>query len=90
MRRLGAWIGGVLGGIAAYRWLRGRPGPDAAAEPSAQPAPSDPTSDPDERAEELRAKLAEKRDLPPPEDADARRRLVHEQARAALEEMRGE
>jgi hypothetical protein len=48
--------------------------------------------------QELRAKLAEARSEPEPEpepsagpdDPDARRRDVHEQARTALDEMRGD
>jgi hypothetical protein len=71
-----AWLAGGAGGVAAYRTLRRRrPEPVAVA---------------DTRADELRAKLAETRETPAPEDADARRRTVHEQARAALDEMRGE
>ena len=41
MKRFLAWIGGALGGIAAYRWLRGRP--PVAAEPS--PEESDDRAD---------------------------------------------
>ena len=92
MRRLTAWIGGVAGGIAAYRFWR-RHG-QAAAEPSTA-APE--TVPPDERAEELREKLAESRagDEPspaepgePPEAVEERRQHVHEEGRAALDEMK--
>jgi hypothetical protein len=78
----------VAGGIAAYRAFRRRP---------ARPTGPDP-------AEELKAKLAEARaaaddreafeagETPVDEAADpeARRRAVHEQARAAIDEMRSE
>ena len=99
MRRLSAWIGGALGGIAAYRWLRGRPRPEGPADPSAQPSPSDPTIDADERAEELRAKLAENResDEPspvepgePPQEVEERRQRVHDEGRAALDQMKSD
>ena len=89
MRRLSAWLAGGAAGIAAYRLtkrLRTR-----APEP---PAEADP------RAEELRARLAETKDAEPepeqipepeePQDVDARRRGVHEHARAAIDEMRGD
>jgi hypothetical protein len=99
MRRLVGWFGGALGGITAYRLLRRRP--------QASPA------EPDDRADELRAKLAESRaaepvveepvvEEPAPEpEAEAapepeppapeeRRRQVHEEGRAALDEMRPE
>ncbi|HEY3551901.1 MAG TPA: hypothetical protein VGK69_12690 [Gaiellaceae bacterium] len=96
MRRLTAWIGGGLGGITAYRLLRRRP--PVAPEPEA----------PDERADELRAKLAESRTTEPvpepvaeedpveaaveaepePESPDDRRRRVHEEGRAALDDMK--
>ena len=64
MRRLTAWIGGALGGIAAYRLLRRRPQPAA---PERAPA------EPHERADELRSKLAESREaeataVPTPEE----------------------
>ena len=86
MRRLYAWLAGAGGGLAAYRVLtRRRPKPAVAAEPGADP-----------RAGELRARLAEARveveeepvEAAPPLDPDARRRLVHEQGQAALDEMR--
>ena len=85
MRRLVGWIGGAVGGLTAYRLLRRRP----------QVA----TDGPDARADELRAKLAESRadepvaDEPPEPEAespDERRRRVHEEGRAALDEMRPE
>ena len=87
MRRLFTWVAGAAGGLAAYRALtRRRPAPEVA------PEAEDP-------AEELRLKLARAResgetpveaDEPEEADADARRRSVHEQARAALDEMRDE
>jgi hypothetical protein len=91
MRRLFAWLAGTVGGVAAYRALRRRP---AGPQPQAEPA------------EALRAKLAEARaagddreefeagetpvDAAPDPDPTARRRSVHEQARAAIDEMRGD
>jgi hypothetical protein len=90
MKRLYAWLAGVAGGMAAYRAFRRRP-------EAPEPAGADP-------AEELKAKLAEARaaaddreefeagETPIDEaaDPDARRRAVHDQARAAIDEMRGE
>ena len=82
MRRLTAWLAGAAGGLAAYRALaRRRP---VAAE-----------TEPDERADELRERLARSREASPgpepePEGPDARRRSVHDRARAAIDEMRGE
>jgi hypothetical protein len=84
MRRLYAWLAGAAGGLAAYRaFRRRRPEPESLAEEG-----------PDPRADELRARLAEAREgeeepaaEPEPLDPDARRRLVHEQGRAALDEM---
>jgi hypothetical protein len=100
MRRLTAWIGGAVGGITAYRFFRRRPA--ASPGPSPEPAPEAP----DERADELRAKLAESRTADPvpeespseveiedaqePESPDERRRRVHEEGRAALDEMKPE
>ena len=99
MRRLTAWIGGAASGIAAYRFLR-RQRATVPAEPEAAPVP-------DERAEELRAKLAETRVAEPvvedppaepvaeeeplePESPEDRRQRVHEEGRAALDEMKPE
>jgi hypothetical protein len=89
VRRLTAWLGGALGGIAAYKWFRGRP----------EVAPESASAEPDERAEELRAKLAENRasDEPspaepdePPEAVEERRQRVHEEGRARLDEMKSD
>jgi hypothetical protein len=89
VRRLTAWLGGALGGIAAYKWFRGRP----------EVEPESASAEPDERAEELRAKLAENRasDEPspaepdePPEAVEERRQRVHEEGRARLDEMKSD
>ena len=75
------------------------PRDDAAAVPVvAEPTPPEPSPvEPDDRAEELRAKLAESRvDEPVPEEEpavepespDERRQRVHEEGRAALDEMK--
>ena len=65
MRRLTAWIGGIASGVIAYRFWR-RHQQQAASEPyPEQPTPAEP----DDRADELRAKLAESRgadDAPEP------------------------
>jgi len=96
MRRLVKWIGGAVGGIAAYRFVRRQ-------EASLQAAPEVVVDEPDARADELRAKLAESRaaepvtedeaaaeeeePVPDPESPEDRRRRVHEEGRAALDEM---
>jgi len=87
VRRLLTWLAGVAGGLAAYRALARRRRPAAEAAPEA-----------DARVEELREKLAQARapeeePPPPPEhvepaDPAERRRAVHEQGKAALDEMR--
>jgi hypothetical protein len=84
MRRLYAWLAGAAGALAAYRALTHRR--------RALAAPAEHAADP--RAAELAARLAETRDgdaepaaEPEPLDPEARRRLVHEQGRAALDEM---
>jgi hypothetical protein len=88
----------VLGGIAAYRWLRGRP--QVAAEPSPEPD----LTTADARAAKLRAKLEETRAAEPvaeepssepvaeeePESPEDRRRRVHEEGRAALDDMKSD
>ena len=92
MRTRTAWLAGAAGAaVAVYRKLR----PASAAAPVA-------TDDP--RAEELRRKLEESRtvadeqheEAASPEtpvdeaDVESRRAAVHERARAATDEMRGE
>lgn len=87
MKRLADWIGGAVWGVVTYRlWKRWRR-PEVAAAPAAES---------DDRAEELRAKLAESRAgeepvaAEPPESDDSveeRRRRVHEEGRAAIDRM---
>ena len=80
-------MAGIVGALLVRRRRAGTvaaPGPDPAAElrrklaatraPEAPPTPPKPPTAPE----------------PPPVDADARRRDVHAQARAAIDEMRGE
>jgi hypothetical protein len=103
VRRLVGWISGVLGGITAYRLLRRRP--EGIAETAPETVPGD-------RADELRARLAEARAAEPvadetpaaaavveepepdpepePESPDERRQRVHEEGRAALDDMKSE
>ena len=92
MRRLIKWIGGTAGGIAAYRFVRRQ-------EASLQPSPETAPAEQDVRAEELRDKLAESRAVEPvieeepaaePESPEERRGRVHEEGRAALDDMRSE
>lgn len=80
MKRVFTWVAGAAGGMAAYR---------AATRRKAEPLPvAEPELDP---AGELRAKLAETRaEEREPEGPDDRRRAVHDQARAAIDEMHGE
>jgi hypothetical protein len=90
MRARTAWLAGAAGAaIAVYRKLR----------PSPPPAPIE-----DPRADELRQKLEESRtvveeqheEAASPEtpvdeaDVESRRAAVHERARAATDEMRGD
>ena len=92
MRRFVDWIAGVFGAIVAYRlWKRWRQ-----PAPATTPATAPPADEPDDRAEELRAKLAETRandDPAPSEPAETqasvedRRHQVHEEGRAAIDRM---
>jgi hypothetical protein len=84
----------VAGGVVAYRFWKRRP-PEAAEDPSAMPT----ADEPDERVDELRAKLAESResDEPSPvepgepeEAVEERRQRVHDEGRAALDEMKSD
>ena len=100
MRRLTAWIGGVAGGITTYRWLRRRS--QAAAGPTPEAPPPDPDGRADELREKLAESraaepvaeeappepVAEEEPAPGPESPEERRRLVHEEGRAALDEMK--
>jgi hypothetical protein len=67
-----------------------------ASEPGFEPTPAPETTESDERAEELRAKLAENRvedepePEPEPESPEDRRRRVHEEGRAALDDMKSD
>lgn len=80
MKRLFGWLAGAVGAGAAYRALRRRPDVGV---PEADPAQA------------LRAKLAETKAVEPepepevPESVDERRRSVHDEARAAIDELRG-
>ncbi len=93
MKRPLAWLAGALGLAGAYRALKHR----------AEPAPAPVEAGPDPRAEALRQRLEEAKPLveereqerfeageQPVDEADpeARRRDVHERARAAIDEMR--
>jgi hypothetical protein len=87
VKRIAAWLAGATGAAIGYRWLRRE------REPASEVAPGG-----DERADELRAKLAETRaeeeqpptEPSPPESLEDRRRRVHEEGRAAIDEMRSE
>jgi len=90
MRRLTNWVAGAVAAIVGYRLWKRRQKPEAATAP--------PAEETDDRAEELRAKLAESRasdESPPaepgeePESVEERRRRVHEEGRAAIDEMHG-
>ena len=86
MRRLADWIGGALSGVVVYRlWKRRQ-----------RPATAPVSEETDDRAEELRAKLAESRESDEPSPAEPgedpasveeRRRRVHEEGRAAIDRM---
>ena len=100
MRRVTAWIGGIASGVVAYRfWRRHQeaelaPEPQRPAEPDAradelraklaetreaEPEP-EPAAEPDPVAERE----------PEPESPDERRSRVHEEGRAALDDMKSE
>ena len=85
MDRRFAWLGAAVGALAVWRWRRRKPQVE------------------EDPAESLRAKLEEsravvderdrfeERETPVDEaDPDARRRSVHDDARARMDELRGE
>jgi len=89
MRRLLTWLLVTVGIAALVRRLRRRRDP-ALVEPTPPPPPAG-----DDPADELRRKLAESRTEedaeapePPEETVKDRRADVHEQGRAALDDMR--
>jgi len=93
MKRLANWIAGIISGVIAYRLWKRRHKPAPVTAPVVEES--------DDRAEELRAKLAEARasDEPAPAEAtewhadqpaeslEERRRRVHEEGRAAIDRM---
>jgi len=85
-----AWLGGAVGAFAVGRWFRRRP-------KRAAPEQDDPADALRARLEESRAVVDERerfeeRETPVDEAADPneRRRSVHEEARARMDELRGE
>ena len=99
MRRLTAWIGGTAAGIAVYRLWRRRPQavpetaepvePDARAdelrEKIAQSKAAESTT-----AEPAAEPVVEEPSVPDPESPEERRQRVHEEGRAALDEMKSD
>ncbi|MGZ8715555.1 MAG: hypothetical protein ACXWYO_00430 [Gaiellaceae bacterium] len=98
MKRLYAWVAGAAGGLAAYRAVKGRrprprPEPEAGADARAEALKArlrqarEAADDPEPlEPESLDPELLDPELL----DPGARRAQVHEQGRAALDEMRGE
>jgi hypothetical protein len=94
MRRLYTWLAGVAGGAAVYRVFRRHPRPvhepDARAdELRAKLAEAREAGD-DRDSFEAGETPVDQVDVPMTDDLDARRRSVHDQARAAIDEMQGE
>jgi len=101
MRRVTAWIGGVASGVVAYRFWRRHQEAELAPEPE---APAEPDARADElRAKLAETREQEPEPVvetaveepvaepePEPESPDERRTRVHEEGRAALDEMKPE
>jgi hypothetical protein len=86
MDRRFAWLGAAVGALAVWRWRRRKPRVE-----------QDPAESLRAKLEESRAVVDERdrfeeRETPVDEAADpeARRRTVHEEARARIDELRGE
>src|SRR3954464_4329531 len=90
MDRRFAWLGGAAGGLAAGRWRRRQAKPGAQGEgdplqaPRAELEGSRAVVDEGERFEERETPVDQAPDL------DDRRRSVHEEARARMDELRGD
>jgi alkylation response protein AidB-like acyl-CoA dehydrogenase len=90
VKRLFAWVAGAAGGLAAYRAVKTRPR-------THEPAVDDRAAELKARLEAARAAEDDRADVEPGElgvdealDPQARRAQVHEQGRAALDEMRSD
>ena len=95
MRRLYTWFAGVVGGAAVYRAFRRRPAtvaePDARAdELRAKLAEAREAGDDRESFEAGETPVDQADVAPGTGDLDTRRRSVHEQARATIDEMQGD
>jgi len=99
MRRLVGWIGGAVGGLAVYRLLRRRPqvAPESASTDSGARAEELRDKLAESRAAEpvvaeppAAEPVAEEAPPAEPESPEERRRQVHEEGRAALDDMRPE
>lgn len=105
MRRLIKWIGGTAGGLAAYRFVRRQEASLQAAQEVAVDEPdtradelraklaesraAEPVTEEEATAKEEEAAVPEPESLEE-QSPENRRRRVHEEGRAALDEMRSD
>ena len=91
MDRRFAWLGAAAGALAVWRWRRRKPQveQDPAESLRAKLEESRAVADERDRFEERETPVDEAAD-PGAADPDARRRSVHEGARARIDELRGE
>jgi hypothetical protein len=94
MRRLYTWLAGVVGGAAVYRAFRRHSAPvrepdTRADELRAKLAQAREAGD-DRESFEAGETPVDQAEVPMTDDLDARRRSVHDKARAAIDEMQGE